>query len=319
MTTPSDIPPGEQTTEAPPPSDGSAEDASAAAEPPRDGQPAPRRLTRSRTDQMIGGVAGGLAEYFDVDPTLVRIALVVLALASAGTAVVFYIGAWIIVPEGDGTSAAQAGPAAFATSRGPRSSSSGAWAGMLWGFVLIAAGAWLLLWRLDVTLPQWDIVASALLVLVGLLLIVEARKGLNGVLLAGAIVLTAALGIASMVNVTVGSGFGDRLEVVTQASMLEPDYSHAFGTLTVDLSRMELPEGTTPVEVSIAFGDLQVRLPEGVEYRVTGKVFFGSATLAGREWDGIAVQNTYQTPDYDSAARRIDLEVSVAFGSARIR
>ena len=45
-----------------------------------------RRLYRSKTDSMLFGVAGGMAEYFDIDPTLMRAAWVVLIVASAGAA-----------------------------------------------------------------------------------------------------------------------------------------------------------------------------------------------------------------------------------------
>ena len=56
-----------------------------------------KRLYRSRTDRMIGGVCGGIAEYFNVDPTLVRLAGVILLFAGIG--VPAYLIAWIIVPE----------------------------------------------------------------------------------------------------------------------------------------------------------------------------------------------------------------------------
>ena len=56
------------------------------------------RLYRSRKDKIIGGVAGGLAEYFDVDVVLVRV-LWVLAIFVAGGGIIAYIIAWIIIPE----------------------------------------------------------------------------------------------------------------------------------------------------------------------------------------------------------------------------
>ncbi len=58
-----------------------------------------RTLYRSRADRMIAGVCGGLAEYFDVDPTLVRVIAVVLAFATRGVAVVAYIIMAVVVPE----------------------------------------------------------------------------------------------------------------------------------------------------------------------------------------------------------------------------
>lgn len=58
-----------------------------------------KRLTRSRDERMIAGVAGGLARYLDVDPTLVRLGFGALALISLGLGVAAYVAAWIIVPE----------------------------------------------------------------------------------------------------------------------------------------------------------------------------------------------------------------------------
>ena len=59
-----------------------------------------RRLYRSRTDSVIGGVAGGVAEYLDVDPSIVRIVWAVLAIITGGIFFVLYIVMWIVVPEG---------------------------------------------------------------------------------------------------------------------------------------------------------------------------------------------------------------------------
>lgn len=59
---------------------------------------ASKRLYRSRTDRMLGGVCGGLGEYLDIDPTLVRVAWVVISLLG-GAGLLAYILCWIIIPE----------------------------------------------------------------------------------------------------------------------------------------------------------------------------------------------------------------------------
>ncbi len=59
-----------------------------------------KRLYRSRRDSMLGGVAGGLAEYFNLDPTVVRLLFVLLALVTAGfPALLVYLILWVIVPS----------------------------------------------------------------------------------------------------------------------------------------------------------------------------------------------------------------------------
>jgi phage shock protein PspC (stress-responsive transcriptional regulator) len=63
--------------------------------------PSPKRLTRSRSDRVIGGVAGGLGRYFNVDPLFFRIGLVVLAFVG-GAGLLAYLAALLLVPvEGE--------------------------------------------------------------------------------------------------------------------------------------------------------------------------------------------------------------------------
>jgi phage shock protein PspC (stress-responsive transcriptional regulator) len=62
--------------------------------------PMNRRLYRSRRDSVIGGVAGGVAEYLDVDPSIVRIIWAILAIVTGGVFVLIYIVMWVVVPEG---------------------------------------------------------------------------------------------------------------------------------------------------------------------------------------------------------------------------
>jgi len=56
------------------------------------------RLYRSQTDKVIGGVAGGLANYFDIDVVLARVVFVLLALFGGG-GVLIYIVLWIVIPR----------------------------------------------------------------------------------------------------------------------------------------------------------------------------------------------------------------------------
>lgn len=57
-----------------------------------------KRITRSRVDRTIAGVAGGLAAYFGIDPLFIRIAFVVLALLN-GFGAILYLVLWLIVPN----------------------------------------------------------------------------------------------------------------------------------------------------------------------------------------------------------------------------
>ncbi len=59
-----------------------------------------KRLTKSSTDRMIAGVCGGLAEYFDMDPTLVRVGYVLLSILLTGfPGIIAYIILSFVMPE----------------------------------------------------------------------------------------------------------------------------------------------------------------------------------------------------------------------------
>ena len=57
-----------------------------------------RKLYRSKTDRKVAGVCGGLAQYFNIDATLIRVLFVVLAVLG-GSGVLLYLALWIIVPK----------------------------------------------------------------------------------------------------------------------------------------------------------------------------------------------------------------------------
>ena len=60
-----------------------------------------KRLVRSRTDKMVGGVCGGIGEYFNIDPTLVRVVFAILVLIGVGSPLLLYLLLWIIMPAAD--------------------------------------------------------------------------------------------------------------------------------------------------------------------------------------------------------------------------
>ena len=68
-----------------------------------------RRLMRSRTDRTCAGVCGGLAEYIDWDPTIVRLLWILALFLSGGMALFAYLVFWIVMPEAPAYSRADAG------------------------------------------------------------------------------------------------------------------------------------------------------------------------------------------------------------------
>jgi phage shock protein C len=132
-----------------------------------------RRLYRSRTESVIGGVCGGVAEYLDVDPSIVRILWAILGLVTGGIFVVLYVVMWIVVPEAPG---AESGAAPSATSPAApvrrRGSGSGS---LVLGLILVAVGAYFLIRQY---LPQidTDLLWPIGLVLLGVVLVAASLR-----------------------------------------------------------------------------------------------------------------------------------------------
>ena len=110
-----------------------------------------RRLYRSQTESVLGGVAGGVAEYLDLDPAIVRVVWALLAIITGGVFLILYIVMWIVVPLGAEPADGVAGRAAEGVDpvtgwnaqprRARRSSGGGSW---IFGLVLIGLGLYFL-------------------------------------------------------------------------------------------------------------------------------------------------------------------------------
>jgi phage shock protein C len=138
-------------------------DEPAASPPPPPGGPRPGRLLRrSSDDKVLAGVCGGLGRHLGVDPVLLRIAAVVLALAN-GLGVIAYVIAWIVIPE------ERPGQDLAIDARPPRQETGR----LVLGGSLVVLGLVLLLDRLAPDLQQlfWPlavVAAGAAIMLVGL-------------------------------------------------------------------------------------------------------------------------------------------------------
>jgi phage shock protein C len=58
-----------------------------------------KALVRSRKDRMVAGICAGIAGYFGVDVTLIRVVVAVVAVITGGAGVLAYLVAWAIIPE----------------------------------------------------------------------------------------------------------------------------------------------------------------------------------------------------------------------------
>lgn len=61
-----------------------------------------KKIYRSSTDKVISGVCGGLGEYFNIDPSIIRLFWLLLSISTSGMGILAYIICSIVIPEGDG-------------------------------------------------------------------------------------------------------------------------------------------------------------------------------------------------------------------------
>src|SRR3954447_17749358 len=259
--------------------------------PPPPGPPARPQLRRSRSDKIVGGVSGGLAEYSGVDALLWRVGFVALALAG-GAGVVVYLLLWLLMPAGPTYYGTPVEPRVKAPA-GPRSPVPG----MTIASLLIVMGVLALIDRFT----GWNLgprgfLGGALLV-VGLGLVAAAFTGgrrARGGLIALGVVLSLALIATSAAPSHLGGGVGDRTYRPVSADAVRPVYDGGVGAVAVDLTAVPLAGLGTPLRTRIdhGVGDLEVLVPRSadVEVHIDGGLgdvdLFGGADSGDRFYPG---------------------------------
>jgi phage shock protein C len=144
-----------------------------------------KRLYKSRTDRMIDGVCGGIAKYLNLDPTLVRIAWVLLTLLG-GSGILLYIIAMIIMPKEPYTMAAATGePPSPDKATMQQAATPSRKDSLFWGILLIVVG--IVLFLNNVGLDFWrfwwwfdgEVVLAVLLILAGVAFLWGGRNSLH--------------------------------------------------------------------------------------------------------------------------------------------
>ena len=264
----------------PPPA---ADPAAGWAPPPPLPPAAPRPpLRRSRTDKVLGGVAGGLAEYTGIDALLWRVGAIALTFAG-GSGIIIYVLLWLLMPPAP---APQPGEVTAPPPSRPRSPVPGVTAAAL----LIVLGVGVLLAQYtDLDLGARGVLGSAVLV-IGVGLVVGAVTGIGraakGALIALGLVLTAALAIVSTVDLPEGE-MGDRTYRPTTAAAVQRDYDHTAGDFTLDLSDVDVSDLDGPIVTKIdhGLGDVEVVVPRSADVEITVDVGVGEADVLGDSSD----------------------------------
>lgn len=227
---------------------------------------------------MLAGVAGGIAERFDIEVSLVRVAFVVLACAW-GIGAILYLAMWALVPQGP-----DAGVGAEGTDEEPTAS----WV----MFVLLAAV--LAFGLLIVTSwwggPRWGGGIGLLWVVLLVGLLVVAVRGRSGRRSFGRAIAILALGCVTIVIVLSGAflalvastgvplsgGIGDRVYQPTTLSQIAPVYRTAIGNMTVDLRQVRFTQSVVHVTATVGVGRVTVEVPPGVVVDVSAHAGVGN-------------------------------------------
>jgi phage shock protein PspC (stress-responsive transcriptional regulator)/predicted membrane protein len=265
---------------------------------------------------MIAGVSGGLGQYFDVNPVLYRVGFVVLTFFG-GAGLLIYAACALVIPS-EGARESIASDVLRNHRQRPFA---------LIGLGLAAIAGIALLSHLAFNF-HGDVFWVAVL-LVGALLIWSQARGEAApgektsrrrwpwILLAalGALLLAAAI-VAAVVATTfarLAHGVGDKQYAPLTASALRHDYQVGVGSLRLDLSRVDLPPGTTPIHVEAGIGHIRIIVPRDVSVRAKTHVTWGDAELLGHDESGHNVR-----ADVGSEDAELQLDTRVGIGQIEV-
>jgi len=253
---------------------------------------APREpgLHRSASQHVIGGVAGGIAERFNVDANLVRVGFVVLTfLWGLGAAV--YLAMWVLIPR-----STDATPREGARLRLPSSKSRWLYYALIAGVVVLGLAAAMTVTghhRFAGSLPVVWLLFLIALAVIGLraparqLSFARVVATLFLTFVSFLIVLSGIfLGVLGFSGVPLSGGSGVRVWQPTTLAQVQHQYRTEFGVATVDLRAVNFPAQGFVVDASVGAGGLLIKVPSNaIVYLKThvgvGSVAFPTAYVNG--------------------------------------
>jgi phage shock protein PspC (stress-responsive transcriptional regulator) len=316
----------------------------------------PRRLTRSTTDRMIGGVAGGIGRHLNIDPLAVRITFVILTFAG-GLGLIAYLLCLLFVPTDD-------------PSAPP----------LKWGFARTVGAGLLAVAALAILIPDWFwgpqlpllLVAGAVVYLlvrmmrddggthagrvaariaIGIVLVALAAGGFaaaaagtalgGGIIVAGlviacgvglvggafrggarwlilpALVLALPLGAVAATDLDVRGTWGDRTFRPATLAELAGGYEMGVGSMRVDVRDVDLPAGTTDLRLEIGMGEIQVLVPDDMCVTTDAEIGVGAIDVGDGEQGGIDL-DVHERRYVASAVPHLHVDADVGIGAVRV-
>jgi phage shock protein C len=285
-------------------------------------------LRRSTKRRMIGGVAGGIGERFDIDPNIVRVVFVVLTVLY-GLGAAIYLAMWVLIPQSgrpadDVEGSGEAPPASnlrllryvllagvvvvavivLSTVGGAPRVGNGF--GVLW-LIFLAVLAVL---SLRSSARQHMLRRFIALVFLSVMTVF--------ILLSGAF-----LGFVASTGVPMTGGTGERVIQPSDVAQVQRTYRTEFGTMTVDLRQVHFNSSPTSVTASVAAGVLTVEVPTNAIVYLKTHVGIGSVEYWGPYgyWNQPfnAIPSSLTSTASQLRAPHLILNVQVGVGKIRLR
>ena len=322
---------------------------------PQPEQP-PRRLTRSTTDRMIGGVAGGLGRHLNIDPLAIRITFVILTFAG-GLGLIAYLLCVLFVPVDDPSAPplkwglartvgagllvvaalailipdwfwgplvpllVVAGAVVYLLVRMLRED-GGTQAGhvaarIAIGIVLVALAVGGFVAAAAGTALGGGIVVAGLVIACGVGLVGGAFRGGARWLIVPAVVLALPLAAVAATDLDVRGTWGDRTFRPATVAELAGGYEMGVGSLKVDMRDVQLPAGRTDLPLEIGMGEIQVLVQDDVCVTTDADVGVGAVNTGEGDQGGIDV-DVSDDRDIAPGVRHLHVIADVGIGHVMI-
>ena len=295
-------------------------------QPDEPAQPPRPRLTRSSTDSLIGGVAGGIGKHLGVDPLAIRITFVILTFAG-GLGLLAYLACLVLLPSDDPDAeplqwglwrTLGAGLLAVAAIAilvpnwlwGPElgilliagvilyvlirvvrddgaSHVSGIAARIAIGIVLLALSVGGFAAAAAGSALGGGIAVAGLVIACGVGLVGGAFRGGARWLIGPALVLSLPLAAVAATDLDLRGTWGDRTFTPTTLQEVERGYDMGAGSMRVDLRDVEFPPGRTTLPLELGAGEIQVLVPDDLCVLTDAKVRMGAVDGGNDEQGGV--------------------------------
>ncbi|CAG0986860.1 Protein LiaF [Anaerolineae bacterium] len=167
--------------------------------------------------------------------------------------------------------------------------------------ILIVLGLLLLAGNFGIFLFRWDMLWPLMLILFGIWFIYRAfvpREHFH--------------------DVDVFAGVGESRPNLTGKEIHQEEFSHGIGEFNLDLTRATIPDGESTVKVSNGMGELNVIVPRDLAVRVQANSGMGDVELFDQRESGISPHLGFQSDDYATASRKLNLQANVGMGKVRV-